>query len=131
MSSLLNKNFKKDNKTACKHQNKSQSYTSEIAYGYLSWQRLEKGIVTGCTISVALFVMGMNLIINAAKRETRGPMTASWIHLPSNRTFMDDLTISTTTHVQARWVLTALDDTVNWARMKFKPNKFRSLVIKK
>ena len=41
------------------------------------WQRLEKGIVTGCTISVVLFVMGMNLIINAAKRETRGPKTAS------------------------------------------------------
>ena len=44
---------------------------------------------------------------------------------------MDDLTISTATHIQARWVLTALDDTVNWARMKFKPNKSRSLVIKK
>ena len=44
---------------------------------------------------------------------------------------MDDLTISTTTHVQARWVITALDDTVNWARLKFKPNKSRSLVNKK
>ena len=97
-----------------------------------SWQRLEKGIMTGCTISVVvLFVMGMHLIINAAKRETRGPKTASGIHLPSNRGFMDDLTISTTTHVQAGWVLTTLDDTVNWARMKFKPNKSRSLVIKK
>ena len=73
----------------------------------------------------------MNLIINATKRETRGPKTASGIHLPSNRGFMDGLTISTTTHVQARWVLTALYDTVNWARMKFKPNKSRSLVIKK
>ena len=78
-----------------------------------SWQRLEKGIVTGCTISVVLFVMGMNLIINAAKRETRGPKTASGIHISSNRGFMDDLTISTTIHVQARLVLTALDDTVN------------------
>jgi len=87
-----------------------------------SCQRLEEGIVTGCTISVVLFVIGMNLIINAAKRETRGPKAAFGIHLPSNRGFMDDLTISTTTHVQARWVLTALDDTVNWARMKFKPN---------
>ncbi|XP_052268662.1 uncharacterized protein LOC127870041 [Dreissena polymorpha] len=95
------------------------------------WQRLEKGIVTGCTISVVLFVMGMNLIINAAKRETRGPKTASGIHLPSSRGFMDDLTITTTTHVQARWVLTALQDTVTWARMKFKPKKSRSLIIKK
>ena len=96
-----------------------------------SWQRLEKGIVTGRTISVVLFVVGMNQIINAAKRETRGPKTASGIHLPSNRGFMDDLTISSTTHVQAGWVLTTLDDTVHLARMKFKPNKYRSLVIKK
>ena len=97
-----------------------------------SWQRLEKGIVTGCTISVVvLFVMGMHLIINAAKRETRGPKTASGIHLPSNRGFMDDLTISTTAHVQARWVITALNDAVNCARMKFRTNKSRSLVIEK
>ncbi|XP_052238630.1 uncharacterized protein LOC127849922 [Dreissena polymorpha] len=75
--------------------------------------------------------MGMNLIINAAKRETRGPKTASGIYLPSNRGFMDDLTVTTTTHVQARWVLGALDETVTWARMKFKPKKSRSLVIKK
>lgn len=44
---------------------------------------------------------------------------------------MDDLTITTMTHVQACWVLTALDETVSWARMKFKPKKSRSLVIKK
>ena len=85
----------------------------------------------GCTISVVLFVMGMNLVINAAKRETRRPKTASGIHLPCNRGFVDDLTISTTTHVQARWVITALNDAVNCARMKFRTNKSRSLVIEK
>lgn len=30
------------------------------------WQDLEKGIVTGCTISPILFIMGMNLLITAA-----------------------------------------------------------------
>ncbi|XP_052257664.1 uncharacterized protein LOC127862512 [Dreissena polymorpha] len=95
------------------------------------WQRLEKGIITGCTVSVVLFVMGMNLILNAAKKETRGPKTASGIYLPSNRSFMDDLTITTQTHVQARWVLSALESTTSWARMKFKPKKSRSLIIKK
>ena len=75
--------------------------------------------------------MGMYLIINAAKRKIRGHKTASGIQLPSNRGFMDDLIISSTTHVQAGWVLTTLDDTVHLARMKFKPNKSRSLVIKK
>jgi hypothetical protein len=56
------------------------------------WQKLEKGIVTGCTVSVVLFIMGMNLLINAAIRETRGPKTKSGIYLPSSIGFMDDLT---------------------------------------
>ena len=96
-----------------------------------AWQRLEKGIVTGCTISVVLFIMGMNLIINPANSETRGPKTSTGIHLPTNRGFMDDLTVTTQTHIQARWVLTALEETATWARMKFKSMKSRSLVIKR
>ena len=74
--------------TALKHYH-IPDHVQQIINGYFSniqlrfavgeqstpWIRLEKGIVTGCTISVVLFVMGMNLIINAAKRETRGPKT--------------------------------------------------------
>jgi hypothetical protein len=95
------------------------------------WQRLEKGIVTGCTISVVLFIMGMNLIINAGKRETRGPKTDSGVYVPSSRGFMDDMTLTTTSPIQARWMLTALEETVSWARMKFKAKKSRSLIIKR
>ena len=75
--------------------------------------------------------MGMNLLINAARRETRGPKTESGIYLPSSRGFMDDLTLTTATHVQARWMLAALTDVASWGRMKFKAAKSRSLVIKK
>ncbi|XP_053389443.1 uncharacterized protein LOC128552430 [Mercenaria mercenaria] len=96
-----------------------------------SWIQLEKGIVTGCTISVVLFVMGMNMIIKAAERESRGPKTSSGISLPSNRGFMDDMTVTTETHVQARWILRALDETATWAHMTFKPKKSRCLVIRK
>ncbi|XP_068595260.1 retrovirus-related Pol polyprotein from type-1 retrotransposable element R2 [Brachionichthys hirsutus] len=95
------------------------------------WQDLEKGIVTGCTISPILFVMGMNLLITAAGKESRGPTMMSGIRQPSMRGFMDDLTITTAaTHVEARWILNALDDVATWARMKFKPKKSRSMVIR-
>ena len=94
------------------------------------WIELQKGIVTGCTISVILFIMGMNLIIKAAERETRGPKTSTGIRLPSNRGFMDDMTITTETHIQARWMLKALEETVTWARMKFKAAKSRCLVVR-
>ncbi|XP_060080104.1 uncharacterized protein LOC132559494 [Ylistrum balloti] len=75
--------------------------------------------------------MGMNLIIKAAGRETRGPRTESGIYQPSNRGCMDDLTVTTTTHVQARWVLSVLEEVVSWARMTFKARKSRCMILKK
>ena len=45
---------------------------------------------------------------------------------------MDDLAITiTTTHIQARLVLRAQEETVTWARMEFKPMKSRCMIIKK
>ena len=44
---------------------------------------------------------------------------------------MDDLTVTTKSHVQARWVLSALEEVVSWAKMKFKPRKSRYMIIKK
>lgn len=44
---------------------------------------------------------------------------------------MDDLTVITPTHVQARWILAELDRMATWAKMFFKPKKSRSLVIQK
>ncbi|KAI8493811.1 hypothetical protein Bbelb_281580 [Branchiostoma belcheri] len=43
------------------------------------WQNLEKGIVTGCTISPILFIMGMNLLIDAAATKAKGPRMNSGI----------------------------------------------------
>ena len=63
-------------------------------------KNVEKRIITGCTISPIVCVMEMNLIIIVAERETRGPKTDSGIRLPANRGFMDDLTISTESHIQ-------------------------------
>ncbi|XP_032371806.1 uncharacterized protein LOC116689383 [Etheostoma spectabile] len=74
--------------------------------------------------------MGMNLLITAAEKEARGPRMESGIRQHAIRGYMDDLTVTTSTHVEARWVLTALDHMATWARMKFKPKKSRSMVIR-
>lgn len=74
--------------------------------------------------------MGINLLITAVTKESRGPMMRSGIGQPPLRCFMDDLTITAGTHVQARWILKALDDVATWARMKFKPKKSRCMVIR-
>ncbi|RXN13739.1 hypothetical protein ROHU_009472 [Labeo rohita] len=72
----------------------------------------------------------MNLLITAAGKESRGPIMESGTRQPPIRGFMDDLTITTSSHVQARWILKALDEVAAWARMKFKPRKSRSMVIR-
>ncbi|KAI8501656.1 hypothetical protein Bbelb_209270 [Branchiostoma belcheri] len=95
------------------------------------WQNLEKGIVTGCTISPILFIMGMNLLIDAAATKAKGPRMNSGSRQPPIRGFMDDITLTTVTHVEARWMLAELDYMATWARMRFKPKKSRCMIIKK
>ncbi len=53
--------------------------------------------------------MGMNLLIKASGKESRGAIMESGIRQPPIRGFMDDQTITTPSHVQARWILKALD----------------------
>ena len=85
------------------------------------WQRLEKGIVAGCTISVILFTAAMNLLVKTAEKECRGPKTKSGIRQPPIRAIMDDLTTTVPSIVGTRWILRGLEDGITWARMVFKP----------
>lgn len=93
--------------------------------------RLEKGIITGCTVSVILFSLAMNMLVKSAEPECRGPKTKSGIRQPPIRAFMDDLTVTTESVPGCRWVLQGLERQTTWARMRFKPEKSRSLVLKR
>ena len=95
------------------------------------WQRLEVGIVTGCTISVVLFAAAMNLIVKSAEKPSRGPKMTSGCIQPQTRTFMDDMTITAKSYVEGRWMLQEIGELIEWARMKFKPQKSRSMVLRK
>lgn len=37
------------------------------------WHKLEKGIITGCMISVILFALAMNMLVKSAEVQCRGP----------------------------------------------------------
>ncbi|XP_052218246.1 uncharacterized protein LOC127835860 [Dreissena polymorpha] len=95
------------------------------------WQRLEVGIVTGCTISVVLFAAAMNLIVKSAEKPSRGPKMTSGCIQPPTRAFMDDMTITAKSYVEERWMLQDIGELIEWARMKFKPQKSRSMVLRK
>nr|BAC82598.1 reverse transcriptase [Takifugu rubripes] len=96
-----------------------------------TWQCLEKGIITGCTISVPLFSLAMNIIVKSAEVECRGPLSRSGTRQPPIRAFMDDLTVMTTSVPGCRWLLQGLERLISWARMSFKPAKSWSLVLRK
>ncbi len=101
-------------------------FSLRVSTGQLTsdWHQLEVGIITGCTISVTLFALAMNMLVKAAETECRGPLSKSGA-------FMDDLTVTTTAVPGARWILQGLESLMSWARMSFKPAKSRSLVLKK
>ena len=98
---------------------------------FTNWQDLEIGIVTGCTISVIVFAAAANLLVKAAEKKSRGPVLKSGSKHSPTRVFMDDMTITAKSIVEGRWMLEDLEKLFTWARMKFKPTKSRSLVIKK
>ena len=58
-----------------------------------NWQRLEKGIITGCTISVVIFASAVNLIVKSAEKKCKDPLMRSGIRQPPVKAFMDDLTL--------------------------------------
>lgn len=43
------------------------------------WHRLEKGIITGCTISIILFTLNMNMVVKSAEVECQGQMTKTGV----------------------------------------------------
>ncbi|XP_062387675.1 uncharacterized protein LOC134076569 [Sardina pilchardus] len=96
-----------------------------------AWHCLEKGIITGCTLSVILFSLAMNMLVKSAEVECRGPLTKSGTRQPPIRAFMDDLTVTTTSVPGCRWILKVLEQLISWARMEFKPAKSRALVVRK
>ena len=95
------------------------------------WQTLEKGIITGCTMSAELFSLTMNMLVKAAEVECRGPLSRSGVRQSPIRAYMDDLTVITTSVMGGRWLLKGFERNMTWARMYFKPVKSRSLVLKK
>ena len=95
------------------------------------WQQVEKGIITGCTLSVILFALTMTMLVMSVKNETKGPKTTSGQQQECCRLFMDDIATSTETTVQTRHLLNKLIDKLKWANLMVKPEKCRTMVIKR
>ena len=62
-----------------------------------AWQRLEIGIMAGCTISPLAFTMAMEVIIRASRWVVGGQQDKAGFCVPPIRAYMDDMITLTTT----------------------------------
>lgn len=58
-----------------------------------------------------------------AGKMSRGSWMKAGIRQPPVRAFMDDITISTKTAIEAKWILKEIEELISWARMKIKVEK--------
>ena len=96
------------------------------------WMSYERGIFAGCTISVILFVAAFNVILEYVDvDEVERFRLSNGNRIELLRGFMDDVSILTKSVPMAKVALRRAEVAVGWARMKLKPGKSRSLVIKR
>ena len=95
------------------------------------WQKLEVGIMAGCTISPLAFTMAMEMVIRASKWVVGGERRREGLRLPPIRAFMDDMTLLTTTVPCTKRLLERINTNLRWARMRIKPSKSRSISVTK
>ncbi len=95
------------------------------------WQQLEVGIAMGCSISPILFVAAFEVILIGARQVVGGVRLPAGQRLPSLRSYMDDITCLLRTAPCTSRLLKRLDELITWVRMKFKPQKSRSLSLRK
>ena len=112
-----------------------ESYYSDVKIRFTTkeytteWQPVEKGIITGCTMSVVLFSLAMTMLVVAVDKETKGPKTSSGQLQKNSRLFMDDIASTTLNLVCATYLLVKLFRIFKWAGLEGRPEKCRSLVI--
>ena len=94
------------------------------------WQKVEKGIITGCTLSVILFSLSMCWLVESVRGVTKGPLSSGQ-RQANSRLFMDDITTTTESVPQTKCLLQKLSEKFKWAGLKVRAEKCRSLVIVK
>jgi serine protease inhibitor len=70
----------------------------------------------------------MSLVVKSAETASKGPNMAVGVKQPPTSAFMDGLTITAKVVIKGRWML---EDLEQWAKIKFKPARSRSLVLEK
>ena len=96
-----------------------------------NWNRLEVGSAMGCLLSPILFVLAMQLLLEVTENNTEIVELSGGLQMPPVKTFMDDTTILSSKEYTTRKILSQMENQMNWRRIKFKPQKSKSLSFRK
>ena len=95
-----------------------------------SWHQHQRGIFAGCTVSIALFIAGMNIVIEYVSNCPVEHVIVETLNLPRLRAFMDDINLMSRSVSDTSVLLERSCTVLTWARMEFKASKSRYVVIK-
>lgn len=96
-----------------------------------AWVPLQVGIAMGCAISPCLFVMAMQILLNAVGGDCPIIRVGRSFSTTSIKAFMDDTTLVMNSRRIVQKTLDRLDELLQWCGMAFKPAKSRSLALKR
>ena len=95
-----------------------------------NWHQHLRGIFAGCTLSIILFLAGINIILEYTLLSPAPSfITSSKLSLPLIRAFMDDINLMSSTVSGAQSLLDRCATALKWAGMDFRAEKSRSFVV--
>ena len=95
------------------------------------WVPQEIGIAMGCVISPSIFVLAMQLLLNAVGSNAPEAHLGKGLYMPSLKAFMDDTTLVMNRRSVVQNTLYTFNSLLGWCRTAFKPAKSRSLALVK
>ena len=84
----------------------------------------------GCTVSPVLFVLSMQLLLKVTENESNFVELGRGCQMPAVKAFMDDTTVLSSKESTTQKLISFMDELMIWCRMKFKPQKSRSLSLR-
>ena len=88
-----------------------------------AWHRHQRGIFAGFTLSIILFLAGINIILEYWMQTSVPKFTTNNTTLPLLRAFIDDLSLMTTKDFGAQTLLSRCTTALTWAGLEFRADK--------
>ena len=102
----------------------SKSFSTKATSG---WQKHFRGIFTGCTASIILFLAGMNVILQFVMAGITSSLSSQFTS-PFVKAFMNDLFLMSPSLSKSQDFLNCASLALSWARMSVKASKSKSLM---